>query len=208
VSTDSDEILLESARRGDADAFSELLERHGTQVRRRIAAKISAHWRASLDAADVMQVTYMEAFMHIRSFTPRGPEAFLAWLTGVAENNLRDAIKGLEAAKRPDPRRQVATPHEHDAYVALLDGLGFTSSTPSQHAAQHESRAVLNEILGKMPADYQMVIRQYDLEGRPIADVAAAAGRSVGAVYMLRARALDRLRELLPPVSAFFSRTS
>ena len=49
------------------------------------------------------------------------------------------------------------------------------------------------------------MIRLYDLEGRPIAEVAAEMGRSSGAVHMLRARAHDRLRELLGPESAFFT---
>jgi DNA-directed RNA polymerase specialized sigma24 family protein len=37
----------------------------------------------------------------------------------------------------------------------------------------------------------------FDLEGRPVQQIASALQRSEGAVYMLRARAHDRLREIL-----------
>ncbi len=60
-------------------------------------------------------------------------------------------------------------------------------------------------MLAKLPPDYATVIRLYDLQGKPIAEVAADLGRSEGAVYMLRARTHDRLRELLPGESKFFS---
>ena len=48
-------------------------------------------------------------------------------------------------------------------------------------------------------------MRLYDLECQPPQQVAEALGRSVGAVHMLRARAHDRLRELLGSASKFFS---
>jgi hypothetical protein len=46
----------------------------------------------------------------------------------------------------------------------------------------------------------------YDLEDRAIDDVTKALGRTRGAVHMLRARAHERLRELLGAESIFFSR--
>ena len=62
-----------------------------------------------------------------------------------------------------------------------------------------------NWALGSLPGDYEKVVRMYDLEGRPIGEVAAELGRSEGAVYMLRARAHDRLREQMGPASKFFT---
>ena len=48
-----------------------------------------------------------------------------------------------------------------------------------------------------LPPDYARTIQLYDLEDRSVEEVAAAMGRSAGAVFMLRTRALDRLRVLL-----------
>jgi DNA-directed RNA polymerase specialized sigma24 family protein len=73
---------------------------------------------------------------------------------------------------------------------------------------QQEAVQVLNSLLERMPPDYAGVIRHYDLEERPVAEVAAALGRSAGAVYMLRARAHDLLRELLLEQTDFLTRAS
>lgn len=68
--------------------------------------------------------------------------------------------------------------------------------------------AELERMLSRLPADYERVIRMYDLEGRGIEEVASELGRSSGAIYMLRARAHERLAGLLGSESRFFSRRS
>lgn len=203
----ADADLISRATAGDPAALTTLLQRHGPQVRQRLTGKIGQHWRSVLEEDDVMQVSYLEAFMRIRSFAPRGEGSFLAWLSHIAENNLRDAVRGFERAKRPDPRRRVqARSVTGESYADLVEVLGVTSATPSRAAAQHEAARHVEAALENLPADYRRVIRLYDLECRPIEEVAAEVGRSVGAVYMLRARAHDRLKEELGSPSQFFSR--
>jgi RNA polymerase sigma-70 factor (subfamily 1) len=203
-----DADLVARATGGDADALAALLAQFGPAVRHRLVGRIGQAWRSVLDEDDVMQVTYLEAFLRIRSFRPRGEAgaSFQAWLAQVAENNLRDAVRGLERAKRPDPRRRVTGGVSQESYVSLVEMLGMTSTTPSRQAAGHEAADAIEAALAQLPADYRTVIRMYDLEGRDIEEVGRALKRSSGAVYMLRARAHDRLREVLGSASKFFSR--
>jgi len=105
-----EEELFDRAVAGDTLALRALLERYGPQVRSRISGKISKRWQAVLDVDDVMQVTYLQACLHIDQLVERTPAAFAAWLTRIAENNLRDAISELERPKRPPPEKQVQTP--------------------------------------------------------------------------------------------------
>ncbi|MGE0481951.1 MAG: RNA polymerase sigma factor [Phycisphaerae bacterium] len=187
---------------GDVAALTDLLHEHAPRLRALLS--IDKRWQSVLDADDVLQVTYLEAFLKIGSFVPGGPNAFLGWLRRIAENNLRDAIKGLDAAKRPPPNLQANT--TDSSAVALFDLLGVTSATPSRAAAANEIERALAAALDALPADYARVVRLYDIEGHPIAAVASELDRSAGAVHMLRARAHDQLRELLGPDSQFFSR--
>lgn len=200
-----DPLLLQKAVEGDATALRVLLEQFGGEVRKRISGRIDKRWRASLDEDDVMQVTYLEAFLHIDQLTARDSGSFLAWLTRIAENALRDAIRGLSRQKRPDPARRVAVPTGPDSYVGLLDCLGVTTTTPSREVSRRDAAAALETAVSRLPEDYKTAVRLYDLEGRPVAEVAAEMGRSVGAVHMLRARAHDRLRQDLGTSSQFFS---
>ncbi len=205
---DTNDRLLNKAVDGDPDALTELLREFGPQVRQRISGKIAAPHRSAFDEDDVMQVTYLEAFLRIDQFAPSGEKSFLAWLTRIAENNLRDAVKELQRGKRPPPRKRVTAQRQDPdgSYVTLLGKLGGTMTTPSRHAAGKEAKLLLDASLAHLPADYREVIRLYDLENLAATEVAKQMSRSIGAVYMLRARALDSLHGLLPSESKFFSR--
>lgn len=200
------EGLLSKARAGDRDCLVSLLDHLGAEVRRRIEPKISPRQRSSLDADDVMQVTYLEAVLQFGGFRDGGVSALRAWLTRLAQNNLIDAIRALEAAKRSSPSQRVSAAPGQDSALVLVELLGATYTTPSRAAARREADSFIEQALAKIPSDYADVIRLYDLEQRPIAEVAQHLGRTEGAVYMLRARAHDRLREALGTESMFFSR--
>lgn len=191
----TDAELVNEAQRGIADAVSELLRLHGPAVEQSL--RIGENWRSVLDPADVMQITYLEAFIHIRAFDPQRGTTFRSWLQRIAENNLRDAVRGLERAKRPNPRNQLRAATHADSLVGLFEELEATSSTPSRNVGQREACRLLDAAIAALPEAYADVIRMYDLENRPIEEVASRLGRSPGAIHMLRARAHDRLREHL-----------
>ncbi|MCB9844958.1 MAG: sigma-70 family RNA polymerase sigma factor [Phycisphaeraceae bacterium] len=201
------EVLLDKARSGDRAALVQLLESCGPQVRERITPRITGWVRTALDEDDVMQVTYLEAVLRLDRFQGGGVSGFVAWLTKMAENNLIDAVRALEAAKRPSPRRKVSARQQPDqeSYLGLVELLGCTYTTPSRDAAKREAHGFLESALSRLPADYARVIRLYDLQGLPIEEVAEQLGRTQGAVYMLRARAHDRLKDAIGTESQFFS---
>ena len=207
MSLDNEEALVNSASGGDEAALCTLLEHCGPIVRDRVKPKIGAQWRTSLDEDDVMQVTYLESFLLVGQFKYRGAGSFLAWLSQVAENNLRDALRGLQAAKRPNPKRrvQVSKHAAENSFVALVELLGATESTPSRAAARDESEQIIEQVLSSLPPDYERVVRLYDLECRSAQEVAEQLGRSTGAIYMLRARAHERMRSELGNASQFFT---
>lgn len=193
---------IRAAVAGDADAITRLLSETGPEVERSL--NIGREWRSVLEPSDVMQVTYLEAFLRIGQYDPDRTEPFRAWLQRIAENNLRDAIRGLQRQKRPQPSNRVALPAGADTSLDLFAQLGVTTTTPSRYATREERVSRLNAALDALPDDYARAIRLYDLEGHPIAEVARQMDRSSGAIHMLRARAHDRLRQLLGPESGWF----
>lgn len=201
----NEEQLLASAMKGDRKALAGLLEAVGPRVRARIAPKISGPLQASLDADDVMQVTYLEAVLRLGKFKSGGIDGFFSWLSRLAENNLIDAVRALEAAKRPGPSRRVQAQSHEESMAAFVEVLGVTSTTPSRVAARGEGVRAMEAALSTLPPDYEKVVRMYDLEGKPVAEVAGALKRSEGAVWMLRARAHERLKEAMGSAGKFFS---
>lgn len=81
--------------------------------------------------------------------------------------------------------------------MSLCDVLGATSATPSRDAAKNEGSAAVLGALDELPLAQREVVRLYDLLGQDAGDVAAAVGKSEGAMFMLRARAHRRLAEIL-----------
>lgn len=205
-SPNAQDQLLERAQSGELDALIALLEQLGPDVRAIIETKIGRKHRSMLSCDDVMQVTYMECISRFDTFTGGGARGFLAWLIRIAEHNLIDAIRGLEAAKRPNPSRRVDHRNQDDSMIAMVEAIGVTVSTPSLVAARGEVVCCIHDALGRLPSDYARVIRMYDLQGRSIEEVMQELGRSKGAVYMLRARAHEHLREVLGSESKYFTK--
>lgn len=79
-------------------------------------------------------------------------------------------------------------------------------SLPKRCLPEEASRRIcsgdMNEAIRLLPEDYRRVLVMYDLLGRSVTEIAKAMGRSEGSVFMLRAGALRRLRDIMKRVSA------
>jgi len=186
---------VELALAGDAAAL-ELLLREATPSLR-AGLTIDARFRRSLDIDDVLQVTFLEAYLRIRSLEQRTLAGFRAWLSRIAEHNLADAVRSLQRGKRPDARHRVTHGGNGESARTLLLAVADAATTAGAAADRAEEIARLHRAIAELPASYRAVIEQVDLAERPVAEVAAGLQRSEGAVHMLRARARARLQELL-----------
>lgn len=202
--TGPEKELVQHAIGGDRAALTELFERHGPTVRQSVAKQIPKRWQSLLCEDDVMQQTYADAFRGIERFVATENGSFAGWLDSLAHCNLQDAIRMFRAGKRPD-RHVVHTGRVDGSFVALCELLSGSGSTPSGHFAREEARTDLEQAMEELPSDYRRVVSMYDLEARTIQQLMEALNRSAGAVYMLRARAHDRLREILGSASNFFT---
>ncbi|MCP4592542.1 MAG: sigma-70 family RNA polymerase sigma factor [bacterium] len=194
---DSANDRLQRATRGDRTALVELLEGAGPVVRRRIAGDIPQRFRSVLSVDDVLQQTYVDAFLNIHEFFSRGGDAFVTWITTIAQRNLIDARRMLEAEKRGRGRQNVASGMSDDSFIDLYEQLGRTHTTPSRHASRREARVAIEKAIAELPPSYRRVVEMYDLQECPVDRVAEAMDRSTGAVFMLRARAHRLLRGAL-----------
>lgn len=203
--TVSEISLIDRAVNGDEEALTELLERFGPTVRQSLARSLPHRWQAVLSVDDVMQETYIDAFLDIGHFEPRGVGSFVAWLQTLARRNLLDALRMLEAEKRGRNRRSIKPESAEGSLLALAEQLGTTNATPSRHAAKREAGGKLQDAIQRLPETYRYVVEQYDLIGRPVDEIAAALSRSPGAVFMLRSRAHRQLGALMGTPSQFLS---
>lgn len=201
---ESDQELLARAVTGDEGALCLLLEQVGVQLHAELENRIGARYRGLVDADDIVQVTFLEAFLRIRSFAPREPGSFVNWLRRISDNNLRDAIRELEREKRPPPKNRIAAVASDESYADFFGRMAGTATTISRAAGRNELKGLIDTAMQRLPRDYEQVLRLYELEGLSAPEVAEQMGRSHGAVRMLLARARDCLAELLGSESKFF----
>jgi RNA polymerase sigma-70 factor (ECF subfamily) len=188
--------LLAYAVAGDEAALARLLERAAPLVRARLHRAVPPRWQALVTLDDALQESYTEAFLHIRRLRPESDAAFVGWLTRLTRNNLIDAIRALETEKRGGGRARQRVARD-DSAIDLLERLAARESTPSRVMARAEAVAALRGAIELLPERYRQVVTLYDLQGEPIDRVAAALGRSSGAVYMMRSRAHRLLADRL-----------
>ncbi len=196
--------LIKQAHSGDRRALGELLEQHGPAIRRKLRGAIPKRWQALLSIDDVLQQTYIDAFLDIGDFVGLRSEAFAGWLSTMARRNLHDAIRMLSADKRGGNRNRLARPMSDESFNLLFELVSGTRSTPSRTAEKAEVRAFLEDALRRLPLDYRQVVVLFELDGLRAEQIAKMLNRSTGAVYMLRARALDKLATFLGPASRYF----
>lgn len=201
----SSDDLLSKARSGDRDALGALMERCATDVRSALAGSIPGKWQSQLSIDDVLQQTYIDAFLGLARYLDSQSQGFVGWMITLARRNLIDAFRMLDAEKRGGNHQKVEFHACHESMAKLSEALGISSQTPSRVAARSEaSHRVLDEFQ-RLPNVYREVIQRYDLEGHPVSIVAAQMRRSPGAIFMLRARAHERLAELMGSADRYFS---
>ena len=201
----SDNDLVLQAATGDERALARLLEEHSPAVRAGMAGRIPRRWQAALSVEDIMQQTYIDAFVDLDRFVPNGRGSFTAWLYSLASCNLRDAVKMFETDKRGKDHHRLEPRTAEQSFMDLCELVGVTDSTPSRKVARAEACTALKWALQQLPESYRQVVQMYDLESRPIDEVARELNRRPGAVYMVRARAHRRLREIMGRASHYLS---
>ncbi len=193
------EEQIQAAVAGDEGALLDLLQVAEVDLRGRIPTMISGQYRPYIEVDDVLQVTYHEAFLYIHRFEGTTTKQFLAWLSSIARNNIRDAIKALQAEKRPPIDKR-------DPYCVLMEDSGATVTSAGTQASRAEFRAMVDHALEQLPEDYEQALRLLFLEGLSAKEAQEHMnGPSTGAIYMMRQRALVALRQYLPSATRFFT---
>ena len=191
------EKLVEEARTGDRDAQGLLAERFSDRVRSWIVSRLGRRLGRAVNAEDLLQDTWIQAFQAIDRLEWRGEEDFLGWLRTIAEHVIQGEVKRLGAKKRAGDhgiRLQEEMGGDDDRPVTLEAFLHVPSTTASKEMQREERFQRLERALDSLAPDYRKVIRLVSVKGLSIKDAARRMGRSPDAVTMLHLRALRKLR--------------
>ncbi len=171
-------MLVEQAKAGDRAAFDALVECFEERLRQFIGSRMGPGIRGRLEPEDVLQETFLRAFESVAYFAWRDENRFLGWLKSIAENRIRDAVKG--------PRG--------DDVLQLSSDMEGAGSSPSRHARRGERFDRLERCLARLSPAQRQAVLLCRVEGLKIKEAAQRMDRSESAVKNLLLRALRELK--------------
>lgn len=183
---DTEAMLIDTAQRGDPDAFNLLVLKY-QDLLYRISLRIL---QDECGAEDAVQNAFVQAFQNIRSF--RGG-SFKSWLARVAVNASYDELR---RTKRHDsiPLEQFnADGEEIESPVWMTD----LSAGPEELAESSELQRLMHDCIRALIPDYRLMVILVDIEGMSYEEAARIARVPVGTVKSRLARARGQLRSAL-----------
>ena len=202
------EAHFPEAVRGDRQATQRLLLQYAAHLRSRIRLRLPGSLQSLVDSDDVLQEVYVQAIRDISTCQAESPEAFTAWLNGIADHRVGEIVRYLSCQKRGGNLQRVR-------FAAICsgnssgDGAGFQADscpTPGHSAARHEAVAAIRSAVDELAPEQREVVRLHALEGQSLATTAQSIRRSPAAVRGLVHRAKQRLRELMQSSSRWFDK--
>jgi RNA polymerase sigma-70 factor, ECF subfamily len=182
----SELALVQAAKKGDLEAFSELVKRYDRNIFR-IAQHITHNEE---DAQDVVQEAFLKAYQNLDQF--QGNSKFYTWLVRIAVNEALMKLRRRRTDKTVSIDEDVET--EEGSMPREVADWG---PNPEQLYRQSELSEILKKTIQGLPPGFRTVFVLRDVEGLSTEETAEMLGLSIPAVKSRLLRARLQLRERL-----------
>ena len=173
----TDEIIVERALTGDAEAFGELVRRW----ERRIFALTYGMLGREEDARDATQETFLSAFRNLRNF--RGEAKVSSWLHRIAVNQC------ISRQRRAKVRSESALEEEQETSFATLH-----SHSPAHVAEGRQQTAAVRRAINSLPIELRQVVVMKEFEELTFREIADALDVPLSTVKSRLYTALKQLQ--------------
>lgn len=179
-----DRTLIESAARGDRDAFEALVRKYETKVYHLAFSFV----RDAATAEDLAQDAFIKAYLHLPEF--RFDSEFGTWLYRIAVNRVKDHLRKVGR------RREVSLSEVPEGRFAGED----PSLARDEAREETRRRAAVQQALGTLPPKYAMILNLRDVQGLSYDEIVQTLKISPGTVDSRLFRARRLLRKKMAPV--------
>jgi len=173
---ESDEILIETVKNGDCEAFAPLIERYKMSVYRLVYRMV--HNRD--DTEDLVQEIFIKAYHGIKSF--KSGNRFFPWLSKIAVNHTLNFIK---KEKKVDVQP-----------LEWVQNYADNRDDPVQMVKNKMLKERIAEAMAQLPEDYRAILVLGIEEQLSYEEISQAMGIPPGTVMSRLARARQRLRDI------------
>ena len=166
-----EEALVRRARRGDLEAYDELVQRYQERIYATIYHMTSNHE----DANDMAQESFIKAFQALKTF--KGGSSFYTWLYRIAVNKTINFLKQRKNRTHMS-LNDLDFNAEHDPDLMAL----ISDKTPRRDAALAELQEKLNAALLKLSEPHRLVVVLHDVQGLSHDEIAKIMECNIGTV--------------------------
>jgi RNA polymerase sigma-70 factor (ECF subfamily) len=184
--------LVQRARTGDEQAFSDLVNRYERKIFR-LAKNITQNEE---DAEDILQETFLKAYEHLGEF--QGNSKFYTWIVRIAVNESLMKLRKRKSDRTVSLDESIDTGEE-----MVVREIAVWDNTPEQRYSQEEIRDILAKAIEGLRPAFRTVFVLRDVEELSTEETANILELSVPAVKSRLLRARLQLRERL---TRFFKR--
>ena len=171
------ENIIARARRGDADAFEQLVVAYRDQVFR-LALRMCS---SEADADEVAQEAFLSAWKALPNF--RGESQFSTWLYQLTTHAAIDLMRR--------EKRQIAAADITE--VSAAD----PAPSPQQQAERSETRQAVRDAMGQLSPEYRQIVVLRFLQELSYEEIGAVLKLPPGTVKSRLNRAKSQLKDIL-----------
>jgi len=166
-----EEALVRRVRRGDLEAYDELVRRYQERIYATVYHMTSNHE----DANDLAQESFIKAFQALKTF--KGGSSFYTWLYRIAVNKTINFLKQRKNRIHMS-LNDLDFNAEHDP-----DLVAFVSDkTPRREAGLAELQEKLNAAMLKLSEPHRLVVVLHDVQGLSHDEIAKIMDCNIGTV--------------------------
>ncbi|HET9712961.1 MAG TPA: sigma-70 family RNA polymerase sigma factor [Pyrinomonadaceae bacterium] len=176
----SDEIIVERALTGDAEAFGEIVRRW----ERRIFALTYGMLGREEDARDATQETFLAAFRNLRGF--RGEAKVSSWLHRIAVNQC------ISRQRRSKVRSEAALDDEQEKHASSF--VTSVSYSPAHVAEGRQETLAVRRAINSLPVELRQVVVMKEFEELTFREIADALELPLSTVKSRLYTALKQLQ--------------
>ena len=184
----SDAELMQRVRRGDRQAFRELVERHQRAVINTIYRSIGDSW----EAEDLAQRVFVQIFRAAPRYKPTAK--FTTWLFTIVHNTVLNEYRRRSRHSADSLDAMTAPGRDGEPGMSFADA---ESPDPSREVAMRELQQRIRAAVEKLPAQQRSAVILCRYEGWSYEDIAKTLKCTVAAVKSLLHRARATLKEEL-----------
>ena len=181
----TDEEIIKRMKRGDRNAFNELVKGYESKVVNAAFGMLSNRE----DAYDAAQEVFIRIYKSIGAF--KGQSSLTTWIYRITVNICNDALR-----KRQRTAQTVSINGESDDENPVME-LQDTSPTPEEAAESNEAQKAVREAIGDLSEEYRQIITLCDLQGLSYDEAAQILQCPTGTVKSRLNRARNSLRKKL-----------